>query len=235
MGTIYYAIADGFDEGIVLIRARRCNENEQYDLSEFYREYALFPEGHPTPMQFLNSEDLPDRPEDGTFLDLNNHVWILDENELQRYINLNTSRSDAVDEAKKQEKLAAAQKKARHDKQMLSLLSNIEGWHVRSEQVIDEGGHTTIYHHKITIHGQTLNFLEQNVYNFGRVVNPEYALSETIHGGGLQMDYRGKAFWYTLDDHNKWKPVRALTEDEKLATTLIENYGKGVHDKIRQR
>ena len=235
MGTIFYAIADGFEDGIVLTQARHCNEEEKYELSEFYQEYALFPEGKPLPLLYLTPDDLPDRPEDGTFLKLNNHVWILDENERQRYLNLNQARYDAEDEIRKQERKAAAQKKAKHDRKMLSLLSNIEGWRVSSEQVIDEGGHTTIYHHKITIHGQTLTFLEQNVYNFGRVVNPEYALSESVSSGGLQMDYRGKAFWYTLDNHNKWTPVRELTEDEKLATTLIENYGKGVNEKIRQK
>ena len=102
MGTIFYAIADGFEDGIVLTQARHCNEEEQYELSEFYQEYALFPEGKPLPLLYLTPDDLPDRPEDGTFLKLNNHVWLLDENERQRYLNLNQARYDAEDEIKKQ-------------------------------------------------------------------------------------------------------------------------------------
>lgn len=57
---------------------------------------------------------------------------------------------------------------------------------VEQIKVQDEDGQVNAYIHSVTLsNGRTLQFSERNIFDFGRVINPNYAIAEGREKGGL--------------------------------------------------
>jgi len=60
----------------------------------------------------------------------------------------------------------------------------------------DESGTRTGYRHVLThASGRCFTFIERNIFDFGPVINPEYAVREGGSPGGLAMNHEGKLAW----------------------------------------
>lgn len=72
----------------------------------------------------------------------------------------------------------------------------------------------------ITDGSETLRFSCRNIFDFGYVVNPEYAVAPGLEKGGL----RNKDAWKTFEDGKGWYDVRPLTEFEKKALDYLYEF-----------
>lgn len=78
-------------------------------------------------------------------------------------------------------------------------------------------------HWDITIKstGERLQFTERNLFDFGKVVNPAYAIKEGMAPGGvLGQDENGDTSWQTYTKSG-WEFVRKATDAELIATKYI--------------
>lgn len=73
-----------------------------------------------------------------------------------------------------------------------------------------------------------LRFSCRNIFDFGYVINPDYAVAPGQEPGGLN----NKGFWQTFDADKGWYDVRELTPDEKRAVRYLSLFPP-VYDGIR--
>lgn len=84
------------------------------------------------------------------------------------------------------------------------------------------------YIYKITFEtGKSYTFVDRNIHDFGRVINPNYEIEKGISGGLIEKKENGEAFWKDFQSGKGWIRIRKLYEDELKAYTLVEKYGNG--------
>jgi len=95
------------------------------------------------------------------------------------------------------------------------------------QDITDEGGKTKLYHHTVTCHsGTKFNFSERNVFDFGRVINPEYAVLPGERTGALFNIIDGKYYWMLFDSgKGGWNKAREIVGDELIAYTAVDELG----------
>ena len=90
------------------------------------------------------------------------------------------------------------------------------------ENIEDEGGKTKCIHHRLVFdEGEVLKFSERNIFDFGRVINPEYALAEGADDGGLvNFDKEtGKRYWMDFR-YSKYEIDGKSISDDDLQTGI---------------
>lgn len=123
------------------------------------------------------------------------------------------------------------EKEAKEEKE-----KDIEGviWDTKETTEIDEGGKTLSYRHTIFIENEKYEFCERNIFDFGRVINPEYKISENSEEeGGLIKKRDNKYFWMDFEAKNGWNEVRELSVNELRAYKIVEKYGMYANAEIR--
>lgn len=68
--------------------------------------------------------------------------------------------------------------------------------------------------------GESLNFVCRNIFDFGYVINPDYAVAEGVEKGGLENN--GK--WQSFNGKEGWCDVRELTELEKKCINYLHKF-----------
>lgn len=114
-------------------------------------------------------------------------------------------------------------KKEKYEKEKQEFLDGVV-WKVNEYFETDEGGRTKSYRHFITINGKMYIFCERNIFDFGRVINPDYEISDGIKGG-LASYKDGKWIWEAFVEKYGWEKVRDMTEDEEHAFLIVQKYG----------
>lgn len=89
----------------------------------------------------------------------------------------------------------------------------------------DEGGKTKTYRITVKINGREWVFIDRNVFDFGRCVNPAYAIAPGHEDGGLGvMGKDGGAYWEDFFDGKGWDKVRDMEPDEARAFAAVVRY-----------
>jgi len=110
-------------------------------------------------------------------------------------------------------------------KERKDIMRNIDNIITGKYAIEDEGGKTTQYIHTVTMkNGETFQFSDRNVFDFGRVINPLYPISEDIKSGGLCLMRNGKPYWMDAKQGQGLVPVRPLLENEKNAFNAVAKY-----------
>lgn len=97
-------------------------------------------------------------------------------------------------------------------------------WNVEEYSERDEGGRTKSYKHTVTVNGETFVFQERNLFDFGRVINPGYKISDEFSEGGIPSCKDGKWIWLGFNDG--WEEVREMSQNEAKAFEIVRKYGK---------
>jgi uncharacterized protein YxjI len=90
-----------------------------------------------------------------------------------------------------------------------------------THQVVDEGGKTIQAKHRVTLeNGQTFSFSDRNIFDVGRIINPDYEIVPGKHGGLFE---KGK--WESYEEESGWIEIRSLAKAEKEAYDYVVNFG----------
>jgi hypothetical protein len=73
--------------------------------------------------------------------------------------------------------------------------------------------------------GKVYMFSDRNIFDFGRVINPKYAIAEGVDGGLAYNDADGNLSWHTTDTGRGWHFVRKMEKEEEEAYRIAEKYG----------
>lgn len=105
-------------------------------------------------------------------------------------------------------------------------------WETQECKKEDEGGKTIKYIHTLLLNGKTYVFSERNVFDVGRVINPEY---EIVKGskGGLAKCENNKWFWMDFVSGKGYVKTRDMDKDEEHAYLAVQKYGKFAKSNIR--
>ena len=91
-----------------------------------------------------------------------------------------------------------------------------------------------MYRHKVvTNSGETFEFTERNIFDFGRVINPDYTIAEGVKGGLIHRDDAGDLWWQDFKKNKGWFSVRKLSEGEVVAYNAVNVLGGFAHSGIR--
>jgi hypothetical protein len=135
------------------------------------------------------------------------------------YARLAQARKEAAEEAAQR----AASEAKRAD-----LKSKVSCTVVRSYQVAGEDGNdpVAIVRVKSLEDGAELEFACRNIYDFGYVINPRYAITPgRAPGGCMNLDPETKQwFWMDYEAGNGWSRIRDLTPFERLALDYLYEF-----------
>jgi hypothetical protein len=95
------------------------------------------------------------------------------------------------------------------------------------EKSKDEGGETVDWVTTVELHdGEKLTFIDRNIFDVGRVINPRYEIAPGIKGGMASKDEAGRQIWISFKGADGWQKVRDLTDNELVAIKAIGILGK---------
>ncbi len=144
---------------------------------------------------------------------------ITDKELLCKIANAKSGYAEQIEEDKQRKRKLAEKNMRRQAAEMETDLEIIE----------DEGGKTIVAYHTICLQsGDKIKFQDRNVFDFGRVINPEYEITPGIRGGLRRGDN-----WQTFDKEKGWINVRQLTEAEKEAYAYVLEFGYHAKNTIR--
>lgn len=211
--------------------ARRLNEEEKQRYSEWFAKVGFIGVGRMTRLEHINYDELPDRKSDGktTQGDL---VWIITSDKYDEYIRLNEERENKIKEEEEEERRKWEEKKVQYEKEKAEMIAKVDDWDISERDIYDEGGKTKMYRHRFLIKGETLSFVERNIFDFGVVINPDYEIAPGKEGGIISNE-DGVLYWMDFVDEEGWVPIRPLTEHEEICFTIINKYGKFANAGIR--
>lgn len=93
------------------------------------------------------------------------------------------------------------------------------------EHETDEGGKTKTYRITVKINGREWVFIDRNVFDVGRCVNPAYAIATGHENGGLGVIGKdGGAYWEKFTHENGWEKAREMEPDEARAFKVVLSY-----------
>jgi len=137
-----------------------------------------------------------------------------------------------VDQKRKESEEKVKREKSQHEEEKTKMLDGVQ-WDIKEHVITDEGGKTYEFYHELIINGKTYKFCERNVFDFGLVINPMYAVAEGLNEGGLLNREDDKYFWQDYKERMGWYNVRELEEDELKAYLIVQKYGKFINSGIR--
>lgn len=105
-------------------------------------------------------------------------------------------------------------------------------WETQECKIEDEGGITIKYIHTLLLNGKTYVFSERNVFDFGRVINPEYEITKGSKGG-LATCENNKWIWRDFVPGKGYVKTRDMDRDEEHAYLAVQKYGKFAKSNIR--
>ena len=94
--------------GIEIIDARRFTEEEKRHYVDSFKEFGFVGIGTEIELENINSGDLPRCPEDGSFVGCYNRAWIISDEEVEAYINLDQERGREKEREEKEARIAMA-------------------------------------------------------------------------------------------------------------------------------
>jgi hypothetical protein len=136
-----------------------------------------------------------------------------------------TAAIEKIEDAERAEKTA---KEERIRKARESVLS------IREEKGYekDEDGKIAHYRYTVTCHsGKTFIFTDRNIFDFGRVINPDYEIAPG-RSGGILINDDGRYSWHQYAGGGLRK-VRRLEDDELTAYMAVEILGKYAGTRFR--
>lgn len=219
----YLTIEHTMVYGIYLGLARRLNDSEKDGCSEWFRDRGFVRIAPSIKLNYIDFRELPHRESDGEFRGCTNTAWIISPDEWNFYLNLNKKREDEESERIRLEKKAQYEKEQTEKAERDSWFKQFDSYQVYTQNIVDEGGETTRNIYTFTIRGETLRFVERNVFDFGVVINPHQS-DKT----GLAMTEDGVWVW------NRFKECSIpMTDNEIVCVKTIAKYGKFSHARVR--
>lgn len=138
------------------------------------------------------------------------------------------------------DKIEAARQRAearrRDEEERAAAMRQVERWERRP---VD--GNRRAWRHTVRVAGRDIRLVERNVPDFGRVVNPDYAVAPGREPGGLAMPLdagqtgplahydagraaSSKLGWADYSD-GAWRIVRPLDAEEEVAFAVVSRWG----------
>lgn len=103
---------------------------------------------------------------------------------------------------------------------------DVTSWDTSERYEQGEKGNSKYFKHTMEIHGKTYIFNERNVFDVGKVINPDYPIKEGMKNGGILLAKDGTDYWLFFNEKTgEWFTVREATSEESLAYKLIVKYG----------
>lgn len=103
---------------------------------------------------------------------------------------------------------------------------DVTSWDTSERYEQGEKGNSKYFKHTMEIHGKTYTFNERNVFDVGKVINPDYPIKEGMKNGGILLAKDGTDYWLFFNEKTgEWFTVREATSEESLAYKLIVKYG----------
>lgn len=91
-----------------------------------------------------------------------------------------------------------------------------------------DGGDGPDYYAKVELTdletGEKAVFHCRNIFDFGYVINPVYAIAEGLEPGGLSWEENNKMYWQTFSSGKGWYNVRELTAFEQKAIKYLNMF-----------
>lgn len=99
----------------------------------------------------------------------------------------------------------------------------------------DEGGKCTVYRISVQIGEKKYTFLDRNLFDVGRCVNPAYSVAPGMEPGGLGvLAHNGEpAHWEHFSSERGWTKTRDMESDEARAFAAVVNYYGHAGSQIR--
>lgn len=203
-----------------ICEARRFTEEEKKKYSDWYKEHGFVATGEHIYLPFLRWEDFPKRDADGEFLGCSNRAWIITEEESEFFIRLNAEREAAKKAAEEKERAEYEARKAEKERERQAVFAKFTSWE-RQKTGKYEATHT------MTINGETLRFVERDIFDVGVVINPLYSVADGLEPGGLALKKKDTPtlYWNIYMD-GSLVSVRPLTENEMICYRAIAKYGE---------
>lgn len=133
-----------------------------------------------------------------------------------------------VAKAESAKKLAAIEKRDADKKSTEAQREkDIAGMEIEETEIseTDEGGKTKAYRIIVSIGDKKWSFIDRNVFDFGRCVNPDYAIIPGHEPGGLGfIDSDGGAYWQEFTNGTGWEKAREMEPDEARAFKVVLSY-----------
>lgn len=170
-------------------------------------------------------DDLPKRKSDGQFSASTNWAWILTDEEAEYYKALESERAVAGQERENREQREREEREVAEKAREAEVRAQFSEWKVEPT-----GAHSVL--HTMTINGETLQFAERDIFDFGVVVNPCYSIADGVDGR-LCLRKNGRLVWENFMSGNGWCIVRELMDNEVSCVSVIQKYGRFSKSKIR--
>ena len=212
--------------GIEICAARRLTTEEKEHYAAWFAETGFIGVGSHTDLPCISHEDLPNRPDDGSFLGCYNQGWIITEAEAASYEKLNRQRQNEKDLAQKAAQDAYNAKIADFETGYENFKKQFESWTVTD---VKQKQGDLFAEHTFVLHGKEFSFVERDLHDLGFVINPMYRIDpDSTASGYLTCDDAGAKVWCV--NGSRYIP---LSEDETLCVNAICQYGKFVNSSIR--
>lgn len=221
-----FVLEDAYAYGISICKARRFTEEEKQSYVPEFREFGFVGIGQSEVLEYISWKDMPSRTPDGSFIGCGNRAWIVTDEEADAYRSLNAARKQEEAEKRAAEEALLRKKIAQRAAEEAATRAQFDRWDmVPIEKYVVK--------HTFDIHGETLSFLERDIFDVGRVVNPDYAIAPGIVGGLSSSNDNNVLMWMDYVDGSGWNEVRPLTENEKKCINAIYKYGKYAKSQVR--
>lgn len=212
--------------GIEICAARRLTTEEKKHYAAWFAETGFIGVGSHVDLPCISHEDLPNRPDDGSFLGCYNQAWIITEAEAASYERLNHQRQNEKDLAQKAAQDAYNAKIADFETGYENCKKQFESWTVTD---VKQKQGDLFAEHTFDLHGKEFSFVERDLHDLGFVINPMYRIDpDSTASGYLTCDDTGAKVWCV--NGSRYIP---LSEDEALCVNAICQYGKFVNSSIR--
>lgn len=137
--------------------------------------------------------------------------------------------TDAIEKAIQEEKKEIEEKLAKEKQKELDFQ---EVKKFEEEKKYDSSEKANYYIYTVAFkNGKEYSFVDRNLFDVGRVINPNYEVAKGLGGGLIHKDKEtNKYYWQTFNNKEGWIIVRELEEEELKAYNLVEKYGNGLRE-----
>lgn len=144
--------------GIEICAARRLTTEEKKHYAAWFAETGFIGVGSHVDLPCISHEDLPNRPDDGSFLGCYNQAWIITEAEAASYERLNHQRQNEKDLAQKAAQDAYNAKIADFETGYENFKKQFESWTVTD---VKQKQGDLFAEHTFVLHGKEFSFVEK--------------------------------------------------------------------------
>lgn len=220
--TTYIVLKYAPAYGTSICEARRLTEEEKPKWAEWFQKIGFIGiRDTLIHLPHIDMDDLPKRKSDGQFSATTNWAWILTDEEAEYYKSIELKRATAEQNRKNREQREREEREAAERAREAEIRAQFSEWKV--EQIDSHSAQ-----HTMTINGETLQFSERDIFDFGVVINPCYPIADGVEGG-LCLRKNDRLVW----DDVVHGFVRELTENEAACVSAIQKYGRFSRSPIR--